>query len=73
MVEFAANGSLLRYLQKQSSRSYEDMAEYVVHIPPKERLKIACDIANGMAHLARRRVSEKEKVCCVITLSNLDD
>lgn len=57
VVEFAANGNLLHYLQKQSSRRYQDMAEYQIQISSKERLKIAGDVANGMAHLARQRVS----------------
>ncbi|KAK3732612.1 hypothetical protein QZH41_016083 [Actinostola sp. cb2023] len=60
VVEFAANGNLLLHLQKQSSRRYEDMAEYQIHIAPKQRLKIAGDVANGMAHLARRRCVHRD-------------
>ncbi|KAK3741701.1 hypothetical protein QZH41_016950, partial [Actinostola sp. cb2023] len=60
VVEFAANGNLLRHLQKHSSKSYDDMADYQIHIAPKQRLQIASDVANGMAHLARRRCVHRD-------------
>ncbi|KAK3741699.1 hypothetical protein QZH41_016948 [Actinostola sp. cb2023] len=60
VLEFAANGNLLRHLQKQRSKSYDDMTDYQIHIAPKQRLQIASDVANGMAHLARRKCVHRD-------------
>ena len=56
LVEFAEYGSLLHYLREHRKQNYEDMNEYSLDISFAKRLKIACDVADGMKHLAAMKV-----------------
>ena len=56
IVEFAEHGNLLRYLRDRRTQNYEDMNEYKLDISYGERLRIACDVSDGMKHLATMKV-----------------
>lgn len=56
VVEFAEYGNLLRHLRDRRKQNYEDMNEYTLDISSAERLRIACDVSNGMKHLAAMKV-----------------
>ena len=56
VVEFAEHGNLLRYLRDRRKQNYEDMTEYKLEISSTERLRIACDVSDGMNHLATMKV-----------------
>ena len=57
VVEFAAHGQLLRYLRSRRTQNYDNMNEYNLDIAFAERLRIAIDVAKGMAHLAKMKAS----------------
>ena len=56
VVEFAEHGNLHRYLRDHRKQNYVDMNKYSLDISSAERLRIACDVAEGMKHLAFMRV-----------------
>ena len=56
LVEFAEHGNLLRYLRDHRKQNYEDMNEYSLDISSAERLRIACDVSDGMKHLSAMKV-----------------
>jgi len=56
VVEFAEHGNLHRYLRDNRKENYDDMNKYSLDISFAERLRIACDVAEGMKHLATMRV-----------------
>lgn len=60
LVEFAEHGSLLRYLRDHRKQNYEDMNQYTLEISSAQRLRIACDVSNGMKHLAAMRVRNND-------------
>lgn len=59
VVEFAEHGNLQRYLRDHRKQNYDDMNKYSLDISSAERLRIACDVAEGMKHLATMRVHYK--------------
>ena len=59
VVEFAEHGNLHRYLRDQRKQNYDDTRKYSLEISSAERLRIACDVAEGMKHLAFMRVRYK--------------
>lgn len=61
IVEFAEHGNLLRHLRDRRKQNYEDMNEYSLDISSAERVRIACDVADGMKHLATMKVRQR---CC---------
>ena len=62
VVEFAEHGNLLRYLRDHRKQNYDDMNEYSLDISSAERVRIACDVADGMKHLATMKVRQR---CCL--------
>ena len=56
VVELATNGPLLRYLRGHRTQNYDDMNEYTLDIPLKQRLDIAIGVADGMSHLGKMKV-----------------
>ena len=62
VVEFAEHGNLLRHLRDRRKQNYEDMNEYSLDITSAERVRIACDVADGMKHLATMKVFQR---CCL--------
>ena len=56
VVEFAEHGNLHCYLRDHRKKNYDDMNKYSLDISSAERLRIACDVAEGMKHLATMRV-----------------
>ena len=56
VVEFAEHGNLHHYLRDHRKQNYDDMNKYSLDISSAERLRIACDVAEGMKHLATMRV-----------------
>ena len=62
VVEFAEHGNLLRHLRDRRKQNYEDMNEYSLDITSAERVRIACDVADGMKHLATMKVLQR---CCL--------
>ena len=56
LVEFAEHGNLLHYLRERRKQNYEDMNEYTLEISSAERLRIACEVSDGMKHLGKMRV-----------------
>ena len=59
VVEFAEHGNLHRYLRDNLKQNYDDMNKYSLDISSAERLWIACDVAEGMKHLAFMKVRYK--------------
>ena len=59
VVEFAEHGNLHCYLRHHRKQNYDDMNNYSLDISSAERLRIACDVAEGMKHLATMRVLYK--------------
>ena len=59
VVEFAEHGNLHSYLRDHRKQNYDDMNKYSLDISSAERLRIACDVAEGMKHLATMRVRYK--------------
>ena len=59
VVEFAEHGNLHRYLRDHRKQNYDDINKYSLDISSAERLRIACDVAEGMKHLATMRVLYK--------------
>ena len=59
VVEFAEYGNLLRHLRDRRKQNYEDMNEYSLDISSTERVRIACDVADGMKHLAAMKVRQR--------------
>ena len=59
VVEFADHGNLHRYLRDHRKQNYDDMNKYSLDISSAERLRIACDVAEGMKHLGTMRVRYK--------------
>ena len=59
VVEFAEHGNLHRYLLDRRKQNYDDMNKYSLEISSAERLRIACDVAEGMKHLAFMKVRYK--------------
>jgi len=59
VVEFAEHGNLLRHLRDRRKQNYEDMNEYSLDISSAERVRIACDVADGMKHLATMKVRQR--------------
>ena len=59
VVEFAEHGNLHRYLRDHRKQNYDDMNKYSLDTSSAERLSIACDVAEGMKHLAFKRVRYK--------------
>ena len=59
VVEFAEHGNLHCYLRDHRKQNYDDMNKYSLDISSAERLRIACDVAQGMKHLATMRVRYK--------------
>jgi len=62
VVEFAEHGNLLRHLRDRRKQNYDDMNEYSLDISSVERVRIACDVADGMKHLATMKVRHR---CCL--------
>ncbi|KAL9950782.1 hypothetical protein ACROYT_G043342 [Oculina patagonica] len=60
VVEFAEHGNLLRYLRDHRKQNYDDMNEYSLDISSAERLRIACDVSNGMKHLAIMKCAHRD-------------
>lgn len=56
VVEFAENGNLLSHLRDRRKQNYDDMNEYSLDISSAERVRIACDVSDGMKHLATMKV-----------------
>jgi len=56
VVEFAEHGNLLRHLRDHRKQNYQNMNEYSLDISSAERVRIACDVSDGMKHLATMRV-----------------
>ena len=56
VIEFVQHGNLQRYLREHRKQNYDDMNRYSLDISSAERLRIACDVAEGMKHLATMRV-----------------
>ena len=56
VIEFAENGNLLELLRKsrETNQNYENIQGTVLTYDT--RLRIAADVAKGMAHLANGRV-----------------
>lgn len=56
MLEIAENGSLIEFLKKSrpTGQSYENINSGLTE---EMKIKIAADVATGMAHLAKHRVS----------------
>ena len=63
LVEFAEHGNLLHYLRERRKQNYEDMNEYTLEIGSSERLRIACDVSDGMNHLATMKVIRHALYC----------
>ena len=57
VVEFAEHGNLLHHLRERRKQNYEDMNEYSLEISSSERLRMACDVSEGMKHLAKMKVT----------------
>jgi len=66
VVEFAEHGNLLRHLRDRRKQNYDDMNEYSLDISSAERVRIACDVADGMKHLATMKVRQR---CCLEKIS----
>lgn len=62
VVEFAEHGNLLRHLRDRRKQNYDDMNEYSLDISSAERVRIACDVADGMKHLTTMKVRHR---CCL--------
>ena len=62
LVEFAEKGNLLKYLRDHRQQNYDDMNQYSLDISSSQRLRIACDVANGMTHLAAMKVTHYERI-----------
>ena len=62
LVEFAENGNLLKYLRDHRHQNYDDMNQYSLDISSSQRLRIACDVANGMTHLAAMKVTHYKRI-----------
>jgi len=60
IVEFAEHGNLLRHLRDRRKQNYEDMNEYSLDISSAERVRIACDVADGMKHLATMKCAHRD-------------
>lgn len=60
LVEFAEHGNLLHYLRERRKQNYEDMNEYTLEIGSSERLRIACDVSDGMNHLATMKCAHRD-------------
>lgn len=60
LVEFAEHGSLLRYLRDHRKQNYDNMNEYTVEISYSERLRMACDVSDGMKHLAAVKCAHRD-------------
>ncbi|KAK2556683.1 Angiopoietin-1 receptor [Acropora cervicornis] len=60
LVEFAEHGNLLSYLRENRKQNYENMNEYTLEISAAERLKIACDVCDGMSHLAAMKCAHRD-------------
>lgn len=60
LVEFAEHGNLLSYLRENRKQNYENMNEYTLEISAAERLKIACDVCDGMSHLAAMKCVHRD-------------
>ena len=60
VVEFAEHGNLLRHLRDHKKQNYEDMTEYTLDISFAARLRIACNVSDGMKHLAKMKVRQAE-------------
>ena len=71
VVEFAEHGNLHRYLRDHRKQNYDDMNKYSLDISSAERLRIACDVAEGMKHLATMRVRYKFFHTLYICLNNI--
>ena len=68
LVEFAEKGSLLKYLRDHRQQNYDDMNQYSLDISSSQRLRIACDVANGMSHLAAIKVTYYKRIMIRIFL-----
>jgi len=55
VIEFVQHGNLQRYLREHRKQNYDDMNRYTLDISSAERLRIACDVTEGMKHLATMR------------------
>ena len=62
LVEFAENGNLLKYLRDHRQQNYDDMNQYSLDISSSQRLRISCDVANGMKHLAAMKVTQYKRI-----------
>jgi len=60
LVEYAEHGNLLRYLRDHRKQNYEDMNEYSLDVSSAERLRIACDVSDGMKHLAAMKCAHRD-------------
>ena len=59
VIEFAEHGNLRCYLRDHRKQNYDDMNKYSLEISSGERLRIACDVTEGMKHLAFKKVRYK--------------
>ena len=56
VVEYAEHGNLLNYLRENRKQNYQNMNECQLLLSVADRLKIAGEVARGMAHLAVMKV-----------------
>ena len=56
VVRLAVNGSLLQFLTKNRENPYINVEQKQVPFTHVEKVKIARDVANGMLHLATKKV-----------------
>lgn len=66
MVRLAVNGSLLQLLTKTRENPYINVEKKQVPFTHIDKVRIARDIANGMSHLATKKVGKLSlKAICV--------
>ena len=58
MVRLAVNGSLLQFLTKNRENTYINVEQKQAPLTHIDKVKIARDIANGMLHLATKKVRD---------------
>lgn len=56
VVRLAENGNLLQFLKKNRENPYINVAQKQANLTHIDKVKIARDIANGMLHLATKKV-----------------